>query len=218
VGALPSDYDSDPERWASLDPSTQWFGDVHERVAAIITGEGAAPTLDVGGGDGRLEKCLPADWPSIILDNSPTQLVAAPDRKLLGDAVALPVRHGIAGSVAMLWMLYHLDQPVRAVEEARRVLRPGGLFVACTSSRRNDPELTGGCPATGFDAEEAGSIVSMVFDEVSVESWDAKLTYLPDRDAVLRYCRSHVLPASAAERVTPPLWLTKRGCLVIARR
>jgi hypothetical protein len=97
------------------------------------------------------------------------------------------------------------------------VLRPGGLFVACTSSRRNDPELTDGYPATGFDAEEAGSIVSTVFGEVRVESWDARMTYLPDRDAVVRYCRSHLLPRSAADAVTPPLWLTKRGCLVFAR-
>jgi ubiquinone/menaquinone biosynthesis C-methylase UbiE len=144
MGAVPSDYDSDPERWASLDPSTQRFGDVHERVAAIITAERAVPTLDVGGGDGRLEKCLPADWPSIILDNSPSQVAASANSKILADAVHLPFSHEVVGSVTMLWMLYHLDEPVRAIEESRRVLRPGGLFLACTSSRRNDPELTDG--------------------------------------------------------------------------
>jgi ubiquinone/menaquinone biosynthesis C-methylase UbiE len=190
---------------------------VHERVAAIITAERAVPTLDVGGGDGRLEKCLPADWPSIILDNSPSQVAASANSKILADAVHLPFSHEVVGSVTMLWMLYHLDEPVRAIEESRRVLRPGGLFLACTSSRRNDPELTDGYPATGFDAEEAGSIVSSVFDDVSVEAWDAKMTYLADRDAVLRYCRSHLPRQSAADDVTPPVWLTKRGRLVVAR-
>jgi hypothetical protein len=38
----------------------------------------------------------------------------------------------------------------------------------------------------------------------------------PDRDAVLRYCRSHSLHRDAADRVTPPVWLTKRGCIVSA--
>jgi hypothetical protein len=42
------------------------------------------------------------------------------------------------------------------------------------------------------------------------------MTHLPDRDAVLRYFRSHSLHRAAADRVTPPVWLTKRGCVVYA--
>jgi hypothetical protein len=42
------------------------------------------------------------------------------------------------------------------------------------------------------------------------------MTHLPDRDAVLRYCRSHSLHPDGADRVTPPVWLTKRGCVVYA--
>jgi hypothetical protein len=33
---------------------------------------------------------------------------------------------------------------------------------------------------------------------------------------VLQRCRSHQLPASAADLVTPPVWITQRGCLVYA--
>lgn len=220
MGALTPDYDSDPDRWASDDPSTRPFGDVHERVAALVTAEGAAPTIDVGGGQGRLATLLPSAWPAILVDNSPTQLARADvrARKLRGEATRLPVADRSAGSVAMLWMLYHLPHPVKALEEARRVLRPGGLLLASTASRRNDPELTDGYPPTSFDAEEAAEIVSSVFGDVTVESWDAPLNYLVDGEAVVRYCRSHLLPASAAARVSPPVWLTKRGCLVIARR
>jgi SAM-dependent methyltransferase len=220
MSALTPDYDSDPARWASDDSSTRPFGNVHERVAALVTAEGAAPTIDVGGGQGRLATRLPRAWPAVLVDNSPTQLARADARarKLRAEATRLPVADGSAGSVAMLWMLYHLSHPGTALEEARRALRPGGLLLASTASRRNDPELTDGYPPTSFDAEEAGEIVSSVFGEVTVESWDAPLAYLVDGDAVVRYCRSHLLPASAAERVSPPLWLTKRGCLVIARR
>jgi len=104
------------------------------------------------------------------------------------------------------------------VAEAWRLLRPGGWFVASTSSRKNDPELTDGYPPTTFDAEEAEQIVRRVFTDVTVERWDATMTRLLDRVAVLRYCRSHHLSAEAADRVSPPVWLTKRGCLIYARR
>jgi SAM-dependent methyltransferase len=214
--ALPSDYDSDPDRWRSCDRNVQVFGDVHGPVARRIVGEHLAPVLDIGGGPGYLESLLPPEWSSIVVDLSPTQLADAPHPKVGADASCLPARDQCAGAVTALWMLYHLDDPASAVAEAARVLRPGGLFAASSSSRTNDPELTDGYPPTPFDAEEAPDIVASVFGDVWVERWDAPMTYLPDRDAVLRYCRSHSLHRDAADRVTPPAWLTKRGCAVYA--
>ena len=214
--ALPCDYESDPERWRSHDRSTQAFGDVHEPVAERIVVERLAPVLDVGGGDGRLESLLPTDWPAVVLDLSPTMLADAPSPKVRADAAVLPVRDDGAGAVTALWMLYHADDPVTVIAELARVLRPGGLFVASSSSRTSDPELTDGYPPTSFDAEEAPDIVASVLGDVQVERWDAPMTYLADRDAVIRYCRSHLLPPEAAERVEPPVWLTKRGCVVSA--
>jgi hypothetical protein len=41
---------------------------------------------------------------------------------------------------------------------------------------------------------------------------------LPDRDAIQRYLRTHYLSPAVADRVSPPLTLTKRGCLVIASK
>jgi SAM-dependent methyltransferase len=216
VPALPADYDSDPERWRSCDRSTQCFGDVHQPVAERIVIERLAPVLDVGGGDGRLENLLPTDWPAIVLDLSATMLVDAPLPKVRANAAVLPVRDDSVGAVTALWMLYHADEPVAVIGEAARVLRPGGLFIASTSSRTSDPELTDGYPPTPFDAEEAPDIVAAMFGDVRVKRWDAPMTLLSDRDAVLRFCRSHLLPAEAAELVEPPVWVTKRGCLVFA--
>lgn len=214
--AIPPDYDIDPERWRSCDRSAQVFGDVHESVVRRIVNEELAPVVDLGGGQGLLETLLPPGWPSIVAELSPTQLADAPHPKVRADASALPVRDGSAGAVTALWMLYHLDDPTLAIADAACVLRPGGLFVASTASRSNDPELTDGYPPTSFDAEEAPDIVAAVFGDVQVERWDAPMTYLRNRDAVLRYCRFASLPEDAADRVPPPLWLTKRGCLIHA--
>jgi SAM-dependent methyltransferase len=215
TSAVPRDYDSDPTRSRAEERSWQLRGDAHEVVAERLARERISPVIDVGGGRGRLAELLPS---TVVVDFSPTQLADAPPPKLRSDALALPFASGAAGAVAMLWMLYHLDDPVVAIAEARRVLRPAGLFAACTASRRNDPELTGGYPPSPFDAEEAPAIVASVFGDVDVDSWDGPYTVLPDRDAVLRYCRTHFLPPEAADRVTPPVTLTKRGCLVWARR
>jgi len=213
VGTVPNDYDSDPERFGAADRAWQLRGDVHEIVAERLAREEVSRVIDVGGGQGRLARLLPG---TVVVDSSPAQLALAAHPKLRADARGLPFASDVAGAVVMLWMLYHLDDPAVAIGEARRVLRPGGLFAACTASRRNDPELTDGYAPTPFDAEEAPAIVASLFDDAEVEEWDGPFTLLPDRDAVAQYCRSHFLPAEAAYRVTPPVTLTKRGCLVWA--
>jgi SAM-dependent methyltransferase len=212
--AVPSDYDRDPERCRAADRSWQLHGDAHEVVAERLAREQLAPVIDVGGGQGRLAELLPG---TVVVDFSPAQLAEAPHPKLRADARCLPFADGVAGAVVTLWMLYHLYDPVAAIAETRRVLRPGGLFAASTASRRNDPELTDGYPPTPFDAEEAPAIVESVFGDVEVVSWDGPFTRLPDRDAVVRYCRTHFLPSETIDRVTPPITLTKRGCIVWAR-
>jgi SAM-dependent methyltransferase len=218
VTRVPTDYDSDPGRWRSHDNSWVRDGDPFGEVAARIVDLGARPVLDVGGGTGALGRSLPRGWPVVLLDSSLTQLREAAGPKVRAGARELPVPASSMGAVAMLWMLYHLDEPVSAIAEARRALRDGGLFAAATASRTSDPELTDGYRPTTFDAEEAPEIVSSVFGDVDVVSWDAPLVSLPDREAVLAFCRSHFLPAEAAERVTPPVTLTKRGCFVFARK
>ena len=139
---------------------------------------------------------------------------------MLGDASHLPFPSGTLAAIAALWMLYHLEDPVVAIAEARRVLRPGGVFFASTTSRTNDPELTNSYPPTSFDAEEAPELVASVFGKSSIEviTWDAPLVRLQDREAVALYLRSHHLPAGTVERVRTPLTLTKRGCLILGFR
>jgi SAM-dependent methyltransferase len=220
MAALPPDYDSDPGRSRAF--RTGWQEDVHSPVAGRLAREGVRELLDVGCGIGRFAAALGGRVGWIGLDSSPRQLADCAHAPVLrADANRLPCRDAALDAVAMLYMLYHLERPVLAIAEARRVLRAGGLFVACTTSRHNDPELVpDGYPPTSFDAEEAPAIVAEVFGTANVETerWDAPLVRLADRAEIVAYARSHLLPESTAELVDPPITLTKRGCVVWARR
>jgi len=170
LAAIPPDYDTDPERWAGHDPGWLVDGDVHEMVAREIENRDLSPVLDVGSGKGRLGGLLPERWPWVGVDSSSAQLRGPqPGPVVRGDAAALPFCDGSFGAVAALWMLYHLEDPILAVAEARRLLIPGGVFFACPSSRESDPELTSGYPPSPFDAEDAPGIVCSVFGSSSTE-------------------------------------------------
>ena len=163
MSALTPDYDSDPERWQSWKPPQ----DVHEMIAPELRG----PVLDIGCGEGRLAAVLSGDVRWVGVDSSPAQLAANPFESLvLGDMRALPFGDETFAEVAHLWCLYHLDDPVPAIREAKRVLRRGGRYYASCSARSNDPEIMPeGYPPSSFDAEEAASIVGSVFEDAEPE-------------------------------------------------
>ncbi|GAA1955354.1 class I SAM-dependent methyltransferase [Amycolatopsis minnesotensis] len=210
MSALPPDYDSEPCRWQG------WRSrrDVHDLIAPDLRG----PVLDIGCGEGRLASLLADDVSWVGVDSSPTQLATNPHRPVaLADMRALPFRDAVFAEVTHLWCLYHVADPMPAIAEAARVLRPGGAYYACTSSRGNDPELMPeGYPATTFDAEDAAEIVGAAFGEVTVERWNQPFSSIETREELRAYCRHHYVPFDRAERVDLPLWLTKRGCLVRA--
>jgi hypothetical protein len=103
---------------------------------------------------------------------------------------------------------------------------PGGTFVACTSSRFNDPEFASALPDWGqpfsFDAETAPTLVADVFDVAEVQRWNAPLVTLPDTAAVELFLRGCGLPSAQAqhyaERLATPLTVTQRGALIWATR
>ena len=208
MAALEPDYDSDPERRGSWKAP----GDVFELVAPVLRG----PVVDIGSGEGRLGDALADDVFWVGVDASPSMLDQCERRPLVqADMSALPFRDGAFAEAAHLWCLYHLDEPTIAIEEAKRVLRPGGRYFACTGARANDPELVpDGYPATTFDSEEAAEIVGAVFDHVEAEHWDGRYYSLDDRDELEAYCRHNMV--DPVPDVELPLWLTKRGVLVQA--
>jgi ubiquinone/menaquinone biosynthesis C-methylase UbiE len=101
-----------------------------------------AAVLDIGGGPGAYAAWLARRGYRVhLLD--PVALHVEQARELgvtasVGDARALPFADASAEAVLLLGPLYHLvdaDDRMRALAEARRVLRPGGVVAAAAISR-----------------------------------------------------------------------------------
>lgn len=194
-------------------------GDVHASVAARLVAEGMLPVLDIGCGEGELQRHLP-DGAWVGVDSSPTMVARAPSGVHLAQADALPFDAGSFGAAALLYVLYHLDDPAPALAEARRVVRPGGLVAAATPSRSDSPELAFALPdrSLTFDAEQAPKLMADHFVSIEAQPWDLALLTLPDHAAVRDYLIGKGTPperaVTAALQVDVPLTVTKRGALV----
>ncbi len=121
---------------------------------------GCARVLEVGCGVGAELQILRRRFPQAHLtglDFSESQLAKA--RELLraelavgaielhqGSAYELPFPDGSFDGVCLIWVLEHLDQPVHALREARRVLRPGGKL-SVTEVNNSALHMEPPCPA-----------------------------------------------------------------------
>jgi SAM-dependent methyltransferase len=199
--------------------------DIYPGLSSRILELGAQSFVELGAGRGPMSRILAASGVrAIALDTDDRMLAESHRPAIKGDLGHLPLGDGCVDAASAVNCLYFLADPVIAVREAHRVLRPGGVFVASTPSRWNDPELEGIDPRWGrpspFDSEDAGAVVSAVFADVEVEAWEVVAYRLPDRAAIADYLHGFNIPdwEEKAALITPPLEITKLGAQLWARR
>jgi ubiquinone/menaquinone biosynthesis C-methylase UbiE len=134
------------------------LGDYSKQARAYDSTRGASPSvlgplrealsgapgpalLDVGGGTGNYAQALAADgWQPLVADRSPQMLAQAEAKGLAtvrADATELPFADESVDAAMLVAMIHHVDEPERALAEARRVLRPGGHLALMAFTRED---------------------------------------------------------------------------------
>lgn len=122
---------------------------------------------------------------------------------LVGDVCDLPFRDGVFDAVVAAWMLYHVSDVGRALAEIRRVLRPGGTFVAATNGERSLAELwdlIGYVPRYSFATENGEGALLRHFTVVRRRDVKGELVF-PDREAARSYIASSIVASQLADRL-----------------
>lgn len=179
-----------------------------------LAGGAAGRTLDLGTGTGRNLPLFPPDARAVAVDPHRANLRRARARGpgvplVLARAEALPFRQGAFDTVVCGLVLCSVDEPARALAEARRVLRPGGALrllehvrAAGRAGRLQDllqpgwTRVTGGChpnretersvAAAGFRVEPATRRARGTWRRLEARAPDAgaadAVPLSPDRD------------------------------------
>lgn len=167
--------------------------------------------VDVGTGTGRMLEVFAGRYKRALgFDLSPAMLAYArakhahanlPAQVRQADIYDLPLGDGQAGAVVLHQVLHFLSDPVRAIEEAARVLAPGGRLLIADFAAHDVEFLR-----DRFAHERLG------FQAATVEQWltDAGLTVHPTR--VLAPA-----PAGDDARLTVLIWTGERASVGASR-
>lgn len=155
-GKLAAYYDAEAavyeELWAPVlaRPGRELLDALPLREARVI--------VDVGTGVGALLPAIRAAAPYasvIAVDRSIGMLRRASSAvpRMVADAAAPGIREEAIDVAVMAFVLFHLADPLRALEQISLVLRPGGMLGTLTWGRESD------CPALrGFFGSSRGAL------------------------------------------------------------
>ena len=166
---------------------------------AVARASGPRAILEIGCGTGGFAERLAAQHPDATLlatDQSArfVELTAARGVEArVADATQLPFEDDAFDLVVAMWMLYHVPDLDLALAEVRRVLRPGGRFLAVTNGDGHVADLRadggGGPVITQFSSQNGQEALRRHFDAVSREDLATRAVF-PDRAAAMAYLDS----------------------------
>jgi len=105
-------------RWYAKPSLRAVYQDYQNRIKRALA---AGPVLEIGGGSGNLRDVLP--------DIVSLDVQWAPWLDVVADAHSLPFAPASFANIVMLDVFHHLSYPTRFLQEAMRVLRPGGRLI-----------------------------------------------------------------------------------------
>lgn len=179
------------------DPSTVALDEIRDLHPARV--------LEVGCGTGCFAARLLHALPGVDLvatDQSPRFVELTSARGVpaqVADIESLPFEDGAFDVVAAMWMLYHVPDLQRGLAEVRRVLRPGGTFVAVTNGDHHVGELRqaagGPLAVTGFSTQNGEAALRPHFTDVHREDLATRAIF-PDHAAAVAYLESFGEPVA----------------------
>jgi ubiquinone/menaquinone biosynthesis C-methylase UbiE len=122
--------------------------DVAALIAPHLPGPGDGSVFEVGVGTGVVALGLARRGYAVFgVDVSAPMLTRGRERLgpvvIHGDAMDLPIADRSVVSAFSVWVVHSVRDPVRLFTEVARVLRPGGLYVVCTTQRPANQDLIG---------------------------------------------------------------------------
>ena len=157
--------------------------------------------VEIGCGNGRYLERIDG---CIGLDLSPGMIESARPRArgplLCGDAQALPFADDSFDTVLAPMMLYHVPDRAQAAREMRRVLRPGGVAIATTTSDQAHQSLRelveavvgngwrwGRVSSDIFSMENGAEQLAVAFDSVERMDYPPTVVHVVDADLLADY-------------------------------
>ena len=200
VGGVLAEYRSLAPLQVRIDTHRRYSETADDIEAAVDRAAELPPggaLLDIGCGTGAFLRRLAATGHRGVLVGVDTSRAAVDAVRgvpgvtgHLASATALPFADASFDAVTARHMLYHVPDPVAAIAEARRVLRPGGRFAAVVNVADATPMLLGltadAVAAHGLDPSvfqvpvHSGNLPAMVervFGHAHVERHDGALVF-----------------------------------------
>jgi len=200
---------------------------VFDAVAAVAP----RSMLEVGCGEGELaERILrELDADLVAIDQSERMVELTRARGVdarVADVRELPFEDEAFDVAVAAWVLFHVRELDRAVDELARVLRPGGRLVAVTNASDHLREvwhvagLDRPFSDLSFRAETGADVLHRRFADVETHDATGTVTFR-DAEQIRSYLRSSARLADGADRVpelTEPLVATRRPFVFVAEK